>query len=337
MSFPQGHALLIGVGTHQHCPWLDLHSTAAEAEAVGKVLQNGEACGYPADQVRLVTRAGATRAGILAALDDLVGRVGAGDTVTLFFSGHGALGSDDSYHLAGHDVEMETNRIKAGTGISEEELLRRLRDITAERVLVVFNACHGGTIAPVRLDAAEIAATALTTGNPPDDTVAALLGTGTGRIVIAACRAGQRSHTGSGELSLFAQALVDGLAGNGAPATGGFIDAFGLYAHLYASVAERARTLLNEDQEPELSVLRGSGSFAVGLYKGAGAAGQATTAEPAAAPLPQGTAVREVDPAESARSLAERIGGTGEESGDQDGPDLGLLDDSDFVIGNIRK
>ena len=336
MSFPQGHALIIGVGTHQHCPWLDLHSTAAEAEAVGKVLQNGEACGYPAAQVRLVTRAGATRAGILAALDDLAGQVGAGDTVTLFFSGHGALGSDDSYYLAGHDVEMEANRIKGGTGISEEELLLRLRAITAERVLVVFNACHGGTIAPARLDTAEIAATALTTGNPPDDTVAALLGTGTGRIVIAACRVGQRSHTGSGPLSLFAQALVDGLAGSGAAATDGFINAFGLYAHLYASVAGRARTLLNEDQEPELSVLRGAGSFAVGLKKGAGAAGHATTAEPATDPLPQGTAVREVDAAESARSLAERIGAD-EESGDQDGPDLGLLDDSDFVIGNIRK
>lgn len=336
MSFPQGHALLIGVGTHQHCPWLDLPSTAAEAEAVAKVLQDGQACGYPAAQVRLVTRAGATKAEILAALADLAGRVGSGDTVTLFFSGHGALGSDDSYYLAGHDVEMEANRIKAGTGISEEDLLRRLQAIDAERVLVLFNACHGGTIAPARLDAAAVAATALTTSNPPDDTVAALLGTGTERIVVAACRAGQRSHTGSGPLSLFAQALVDGLRGSGAAAAGGYISAFGLYAHLYASVAGQARTLLNEDQEPELSVLRGARSFAVGPDKGADTARQSPSTEPATEPLPQGTAVREVDPAESARSLAERIG-AGEESGDQDGPDLGLLDDSDFVIGNIRK
>ena len=78
-------------------------------------------------------------------------------------------------------------------------------------MLLVLNACHGGTIAPARLDAAEVAATALTTSNPPEDTVAALLGTGTQRIVIAACRAGQRSHTGSGPLSIFGQALVDGL------------------------------------------------------------------------------------------------------------------------------
>lgn len=331
MPFPQGHALLIGVGTHQHCPWLDLPGTAADAEAVAHVLQDEMACGYPAAQVRLLTHGGATRAGILAALDDLAARTGAGDTVLLFFCGHGALGSDDSYYLAGHDVEMEANRIKAGTGVSEEELLRRLEASGAEHVLVVFNACHGGTIAPTRLDATEVAATALTTGNPPEDTVAALLGTGTGRIIVTACRRGQRSHTGSGPLSLFAQALVAGL--RGADASGNFITAFGLYAHLYASVAGQARTLLNEDQEPEMSVLRGAGSFAVGSYNGAGAASSAGAVEPAAEPLPQGTAVHEVDPAESARSLAERIGA----AGDQDGPDLGLLDDSDFVIGNIRK
>lgn len=337
MPFPQGHALLIGVGTHQHCPWLDLPGTAADAEAVASVLQDEMACGYPAAQVRLLTHGEATRAGILAALDDLAARTGTGDTVLLFFCGHGALGSDDSYYLAGHDVEMEANRIKASSGVSEVELLRRLEASGAERVLVVFNACHGGTIAPPRLNTAEVAATALTTGNPPEDAVAALLGTGTGRIVVAACRRGQRSHTGSGPLSIFAQALVAGLRGADVAATGGVITAFGLYAHLYASVAAQARTLLNEDQEPELSVLRGAGSFVVVSYKGAGTASSAGAVERTAEPLPQGTAVREVDPAESARSLAERIGAAGENGGDQDGPDLGLLDDSDFVIGNIRK
>lgn len=71
MPFPQGHALLIGVGTHQHCPWLDLPGTAADVEAVASVLQDEMACGYPAAQVRLLTHGEATRAGILAALDDL--------------------------------------------------------------------------------------------------------------------------------------------------------------------------------------------------------------------------------------------------------------------------
>lgn len=70
---------MIGVGTHQHCPWLDLPGTAADAEAVAYMLQDEMVCGYPAPQVRLLTHGGATRAGILAARDDLAARTGAGD------------------------------------------------------------------------------------------------------------------------------------------------------------------------------------------------------------------------------------------------------------------
>lgn len=74
----------------------------------------------------------------------------------------------------------------------------------------------------------------------------------------------------------------------------------------------------------------------MGLYRGAGGVGEAA-GEAATEPLPQGTAVREVSPEESARSLAERTGTAGREGGEQDGGDLGDLDDTDFVIGNIRK
>jgi hypothetical protein len=350
MPFPKGHALLIGVGTHQHCPWLDLQGTAADAEAVAKVLQDDDSgCGYATAQVRLLTHSSATKGEILAALDDLAGRTGAGDIVFLFFCGHGALGTDDSYYLAGYDVRMEANRVQAPTGVGEKELLAKVQAIRAEHVLVVFNACHGGTFAPARLDAAAVAATALTTGNPPEDTVAALLGTGRGRIVVAACRTGQRSHAAGGRLSLFAQALVDGLrgaAGAGTNSSSGFLSAYGLYSYLYASVAERARTLLNEDQEPELAVLRGARSFAIAQYKGASTAGVTeTAAEPAMEPLPQGTAVREISPEESAHSLAERFPGgdelhvstSGEDGYGEEGGDLADLDDTDFVIGNIRK
>ncbi len=347
MPFSQGHALLIGVGAHQHCPWLDLPGTAADAEAVAEVLQDGTACGYPAAQVRLITRRDATRAGILAALDDLAGRAGPGDIVFVLFSGHGALGADDSYYLAGYDVQMEANRIVAGAGVSESDLLGKLQAIRAAHVFLVFNACHGGAIASPRpRAAAAVAATTLTTANPPEDTVAAILGTGKGRIVVTACRTGQRSHTGSGPRSLFAQALVSGLDGRGGEENSGYITAFGLYAHLYATVAERARALLNEDQEPELAVLRGAGSYPVALYQGPSAAGAETmrepATEPATEPLPQGAPVREVDPEESARSLAQHRAGSDELQRDEgreddDGRDLGDLDDTDFVIGNIRK
>jgi hypothetical protein len=314
MPFSQGHALLIGVGTHQHCPWLDAPVTAADAEAVAAVLQDGDACGYPAGQVQVITHGGATKTGILAALDDLAGRTRAGDTVFLFFCGHGALGTDGSYHLGGHDVQIESNRIRAGTGVSEAELRQKLRAIVAERVLIVVDAHHSAGSSPVRQAGGSATPPSLITGNPPEDTVAALLGTGKGRIIVVACRPEQRSHAGSGPLSIFAQALVDGLRGNGVADNRGFIGVFSLYEQLYTAVIGQARAHVNEAQEPELTVLRGAGSFAVALYKGAGAG----DAELAAEPLPQGMAVREISPKEGIKDL----------------PDF---DDSDFVIGNIRK
>ena len=299
MPFPQGHALLIGVGTHQHCPNLDVPITVADAQAVAAVLQDAGAAGYPADQVKLISEDNATKAGILAALDDLAARATAGQTAFLFFCGHGALGTDGNYYLVSHDVQIEGGRVVAGTGVSEAELLQKLKAIPAERVLMVFNACHSGNISP----ALGTEAPALTTSNPSEDTAAALLGTGKGRIIVTACGEQQLSYIGSGPLTLFTQALVDGLRGKGVANNRGFISAFSLYEHIYETVSEKVQDLYKLVQQPELTVLRGVGPFAVALYKGASSLG----GELAGEPLPQGMGAREVSPEKSARRLAQRI------------------------------
>jgi hypothetical protein len=274
-----------------------LIGAGADAEAVAAALQDGAACGYPAAQVQLITNGGATTAGILAALDELAARAGAGDTAFLFFSGQGALGTDGSYYLASHDVQIEGNRIKAGSGVNEGELLQKLWAIPAERVLIVFSAGHAGSSSP----SPSAAAPALTTSSPAEDTITALLGTGKGRIVVAACRAEQHSYSGSGPLTLFTQALIDGLRGVGVADNHGFIGAFSLYRHIYETVSDRAKALHNVVQEPELTVLRGAGSFAVARYKGTGT----LSGEFAAEPLPTCMAAREVSIELSASHLAQ--------------------------------
>lgn len=299
MPFLQGHAHLIGVGTHQHRPDLDVPITVADAQAVADILQDANACGYPSDQVKLISKEGATKAGILAALDDLAARATAGHTAFLFFCGHGALGTDGNYHLVSHDAQLQGQRVIAGTGVSEAELLQKLWAIRAERVLMVFNACHSGSISP----SLDTEVSALTTSNPSEDTTAALLGTGSGRIIVTACGEQQLSYIGNGPLTLFTQALVDGLRGKGVANNHGFISAFSLYEHIYENVTESARALYKRVQQPELTVLRGVGPFAVALYKGASSLG----GELAADPLPQGTAAREVSPEKSAKRLAQRI------------------------------
>ena len=300
MSFTQGHALLIGVGTYQHEPRLNVPITAADAEAVGAVLRDPAFCGYPEAQVKVLRDAAASRGGILAALDALAARAGEGDTVLLFFCGHGDFGDDGDYYLTTHDTRLKGGKVISGSGLRQGELIEKLRAVKAKRLLLLVNACHSGELAPT-LGPGE----ASFTGAPlPSNTAAALLATGEGRIIITACREDQLSYIGNGDLTLFTDTLVNGLRGQGTSSTRGYISAFDLYTHLYFTIEEAVREQYGAAQEPELTVLKGVGPFAVSLFRGATTLGEID----GAAPPPEDTAVREVSPKQAQARLTQIIG-----------------------------
>ncbi len=87
----------------------------------------------------------------------------------------------------------------------------------------------------------------------------------------------------------------------------GYISAFDLYMHIYTTVSEQVRRDYGTAQEPELTVHKGVGPFAVALYRGATALGAFD--EQAAAPA--SAATRAVDAEESKRAL-ERIVSVGQ-------------------------
>jgi hypothetical protein len=304
MPFDRGHALLIGVGTYQHTPRLNVPITAADARAVAQVLRDPRFCGYPASQVALLHDEQATSAGILAALDQLAGRTGLGDTVVLFYCGHGDFGDDGEYYLTSHETRIADSKVVAGTGLSQKTLLEKLRAIRAQRMLLIFNACHSGAVAPTLGGTDEPAPAGQ---NPPDETTAALLATGAGRIIITACRAAQLSYIGTGKLTLFTQALVGGLLGQGVDGRNGYISAFDLYTHVFETVGQQVSRQFGARQEPELTILKGVGPFAVSLYRGVTTLG---AFDERAAPAP-GTAVRPVDE-QTSRAAFERIMSVGQ-------------------------
>src|SRR5262245_58932591 len=120
MPFDRGHALLIGVGTYQNTPRLNVPITADDARAVAQVLRDPRFCGYPASQVALLHDEQATSAGILAALDQLASRAGLDDTVVLFYCGHGDFGDDGEYYLTSHETRIAESKVVAGTGLSQK-------------------------------------------------------------------------------------------------------------------------------------------------------------------------------------------------------------------------
>jgi hypothetical protein len=321
-TFTRGHALIIGVGTYQHSPRHDVPATTADAQAVSRVVQDAQFCGYPAAQVTLCSESSAARDSILAALDKLA-QTDEDDTVLFFYSGHGDLDTNDNYTLTTHDTQWQDGRVVPGTAIGQDELLKRLRAVPAKRMLLLFNACHAGKMSHTLGDEAAPTGSAL-----PNQTANALLSTGSGRIVITACRENQVAFVGSGELTLFAQMLTEGLRGSEEIFNRkGYISAFDLYTHLYYAVGEAVQSTIPQHirdrhgntQEPELTVLKGVGPFAVALYPGAQTLGDF----PADHAPAEGTVVREVPEHRSQRAL-QNIIGTATVQGDNSGQNVGV-------------
>lgn len=291
MAFDTGHALVLGVGEYQFMSEYNVPVALQDADAVAAVLQDATLCGYPSTQVQKLTGPAATRTAILARLDELATQLKEVDTLFLFFVGHGVYGTDGNYYLTTYDTKLQGKQVVAGTGVSEHDLLGRLRKISAKRMLLIINSCHAGQLSPnFDLDAS------LSSEAPPPKLAEALLSTGEGRITITACRPEQKSWIGSGKLSIFSNALVNGLKG-AAPNSNGYIGAFGLYEYLYYQSKDTAADLLGVTQEPELTVIKGVGPFPVALCRGASNLGEFSEA------LPQeDTATRVISPQQIQRS-----------------------------------
>jgi len=305
MSFARGHALVIGVADYLD-PNLRIPLTitgvpitVADAQAVAAALKDPTICAYRPDQVRDLTGPQATRSGVMVALQELAQRTKAGDTVVVFFSGHGAACEEEPYSLATQDaVYMASDKkIKTGTGLSASELIALMRGISnAQKLLLILNACFSGYVG-----ALAPGAPSATLGAPPPDALADGLAKGEGRVVITASRATQFSHFLDGDdHTFFGRALIDALRGTGMTSKGGYIGVFELYEQIYASV-HAAAAKIRRIQEPVITIKENVGPFPVAHFRGA-VAGDLSAVQFLEAPS-AGTAVRLV-----ARDVVQALG-----------------------------
>jgi hypothetical protein len=311
MAFDQGHALVIGVGTYPYAPRLNTAQiTAKDAQEVAMVLGDATFCGYPQHQILLLHDEQATRANILSALDRLAKDTDEGDTVLIFYSGHGEYG-EDGYYLTTYDTTLNTSHkvVKDG-GVREAELLEKIKNIKAKRALLVFNACHSGEISPQVLGEGAVTEDQATGQSVPKELAAALLGTGEGRVIITACRESQKSYfIRNSRATIFAQALTDGLHGKEVVNRRGYISVFDLYEYIFDTVSARVRDTWELVQEPELTISKGVGVMAVALHRGKPAQGVLGGEEDGPAKLGGTGIVHVVDPQESRQKLEQILSG----------------------------
>lgn len=255
-NFQFGRALVIGVGAYDSLSSLG-SAPVDDAEDLANFLKSARHCGYRAENVHLLRDGDASRAAIISNLKHLIADAQVGDTVIVYFSGHGAQ------RLAGLDVgtylcppEFDSSRPRE-TGIEAEELSELLKQIPAERLLVLIDACHSGAAARVKGSADDMTKWAF--GGPKLD----VLAQGKGRVIISASASDESSVIlRAYRNSLFTHHLLQGLQGGVDDRSDGLIRVLDLFHYLAEQVPAAYKT-----QNPVLTT-HTQDNFPIALRKG---------------------------------------------------------------------
>lgn len=87
----------------------------------------------------------ATRANILAKLDEIAQKSRPGDTFVWFVSSHGTVDANSVYGIVPFDAKCQDTRCSGATGlISSNDILERSKAIRAMKQLVILDTCHAG-------------------------------------------------------------------------------------------------------------------------------------------------------------------------------------------------
>ena len=135
------HGLIIGIDDYKHVEPLDgsVNDARDIAQALGRA---------GAKDVILLLNDQASRAAIMKAWTDLVGRSAPGDTIFLTFSGHGAQVADSKGQLQRFVVlpQFDVRGAAAQEIILDNEFGGLLRAIPDRKAVFVIDSCHAGTM-----------------------------------------------------------------------------------------------------------------------------------------------------------------------------------------------
>ncbi|KGS74797.1 caspase domain protein [Burkholderia pseudomallei MSHR7500] len=260
-SYPQGHALLIGVARYQQISSLPA-AILNDVTDVATTLSSPTYCAYTPAHVVTLLDANATKVAVLKGLAELAARTGPDDTACVFFSGHGAVvgspGNEDSVLVT---VDSDPANIE-NTTISSNEFAAALAQIKTKRLLVFIDACHAGGTA-ISKSLTDSKGHVLQSGYTQD--IFAKLAVGSGRALMASCRADEVSAVFVGARnSVFTTALLAGLRGAADKNASGFIKVFDLFNY----ISDEVPKLIPNDQHPIFKADNLEGNFPVALSQG---------------------------------------------------------------------
>ena len=132
------YALLIGITKYAN-PTINLNFAAADAEALQKLLLDPEIGAYKPDNVRMLIDDQANRKNILSSLNTWLGaRIKPEDSVLIFYSGHGALGNNNSAYWVTYDADVED---LSSSALSNQDISTFIANLPARRKLTLIDSC----------------------------------------------------------------------------------------------------------------------------------------------------------------------------------------------------
>ncbi|NJR70732.1 MAG: caspase family protein [Synechococcales cyanobacterium CRU_2_2] len=257
----RGYALLVGVGECEYAR-LSLPVTVKDGTALRDILVDPALCGYRSENIQLLANESATQRGILEGLGWLKGEVEQDRraTVVVFYSGHGWRNEAGDYYLLPHDFDPMD---KQGSALSAAEFTQALREIEAERLLVIVDCCHAAGMAAAKSPKLEQFQKGLVA---PGKGLFGPLAEKSGRAVFLSCSGEQSSYIRDDKtLSVFTFHLLEALRGAGSLPGDLTVTVSQLMKHLGRSVGETARGM-GVAQDPLFSFE--TEDFAVALLRG---------------------------------------------------------------------
>jgi uncharacterized caspase-like protein len=236
-------AVVVGVGEYESDDVPDLEFAPADARAVRDFLLS-DAAG-PFDEVLYLENERATGAAMREALFVFLQQADWDDLVVIYYAGHGAPdpGRPDNLYLLPTDTDLDA---LAATGFPMWDVKTALRrQIAAERVLVIADACHSAG-----------AADGETVGGGDANQIAGgfqALFTPSRRLMMTAADTNEFSLEDArwGGHGVFTHYLLDGLRGASDADGNGIVTFTELFGHVSAGVREAT----NGRQNPQMSGL----------------------------------------------------------------------------------
>jgi len=249
------YALVVGVSKYRSPRIKQLNRADKDARDFGEFLKTQNKL-FRRSHITVLCNEDANRAGVIKYLSYELRRAGKGDTVILFFSGHGA---DDSY-LPGefffltHDSDPEN---LDGTAVKMNGL-SFLKRIDAERVVLIADACHAGGFSLYGTKAPR----------PSWNALKRQFAQSSGKVMITSSRPEEVSVEKPGMAnSVFTHYLLEGLKGKADKDQDGLVTAQEAYDYTYRLTKDETEGR----QHPQFESGRMVGAFPIAIAGGVSA------------------------------------------------------------------